>query len=84
MMQEHIKRERRRAILSALFHGFWTLFIAGLLLMLRWHYRLTGLPAVILLLVAGINVFSLIPLTVSLRHRLKEIQGGEEYEARHY
>lgn len=57
---------------------------AVVLLLARWLLHPDGLLSTVLLVLALVELCCLVPLALSLRNRLKEIQGGEEYEARHY
>lgn len=74
----------RQAILSALVNGCLFAVTTAALLWARDTYFPSGLISVVLLILAAVNAASLIPLTILLRARLKEIQGGEEDEARQY
>ena len=84
-MPENIERRqqlrRRQAVLSALCSGGWILFSAGAVLLLRQTFYPQSR---LLVALAALNAAMLIPLAVSLRNRLKEIQGGEEDEASQY
>ena len=81
---EFIRAARRQAILSALVSGGWLLLAAAILLLVRWMWRPEGVLSTVLLVLALVELCCLVPLGFSLRSRLKEIQGGEEYEARQY
>ena len=74
---EFIRAARRQAVLSALVSGGWLVFTAVMLLLIRWIRRPDGVLSLV-------ELCCLVPLAFSLRSRLKEIEGGEEYEARNY
>lgn len=81
---EFIRAARRQAVLSALAGGGWLVFTAVMLLLIRWIRHPDGVLSTVLLVLALVELCCLVPLALSLRSRLKEIQGGEEYEARNY
>ena len=83
-MPESIERRKRQAVLSALLSGCWLVLSAVLVLWLRGLFRLGGLLSALMLVMAVADSLLLLPLAVSLRQRLKEIEGGEEDEAIHY
>lgn len=83
-MPESIERRKRQAVLSALVNGCWLLLSAAVVLWLRQLFRPQGILSVLLAVAAGADILMLLPLAVSLRQRLKEIEGGEEDEARQY
>ena len=60
------------------------MFTAVMLLLTRWMLHPEGMLSTALLVLALVELCCLVPLAFSLRSRLKEIQGGEEYEARQY
>ena len=81
---EFIQAARRQAVLSALVSGGWLVFTAVVLLLARWMWHPDGVLSTVLLVLALVELCCLVPLAFSLRSRLKEIEGGEEYEARQY
>ena len=83
-MPANIERRKRQAVLSALLSGCWLVLSAVLVLWLRGLFRLGGLLSALMLVMAVADILLLLPLAVSLRQRLKEIEGGEEDEARQY
>ena len=83
-MPASIERRKRQAVLSALLSGCWLVLSAVLVLWLRGLLRLGGLLSALMLVMAVADILLLLPLAVSLRQRLKEIEGGEEDEARQY
>lgn len=85
-MRENTKAIRRRqALVSAAVSALLQTASAAVLL---WIRRLWlpggGFLSWLLAGLAAANLIFLIPLGVSLRERLREIQGGEEDEARQY
>lgn len=85
-MPKNIDRRfrRRQAILSAA-GGVLTLLLPGLtLLVLRRVCCPTGWGSTVLLVLAIASFALLLPLFITLRQRLQEIEGGEEDEACQY
>ena len=70
------RRDCRQAAVSA----------AGtaVLLWVRQAFFPSGAASVLLAVLAAVQAAGLIPLGLALRDRLKEIKGGELYEARQY
>ena len=83
-MPGNIERRKRQAVLSALVNGCWLVLSAVVVLWLRQLLRSKEILSVLLAVIAGADMLMLPPLAVSLRQRLKEIEGGEEDEARQY
>lgn len=83
-MPESIERRKRQAILSALVNGCWLVLSAVVVLWLRQLLQSREILSILLAVIAGADMLMLLPLAVSLRQRLKEIEGGEEDEARQY
>ena len=83
-MPGNIERRKRQALLSALVNGCWLVLSAVVVLWLRQLLRSKEILSVLLAVIAGADMLMLLPLAVSLRQRLKEIEGGEEDEARQY
>ena len=83
-MPGNIERRKRQALLSALVNGCWLVLSAVVVLWLRQLLRSKEILSVLLAVIAGADMLMLPPLAVSLRQRLKEIEGGEEDEARQY
>lgn len=77
-------RRRRQAVASAAVSAFCQAFCAGIFLWLRRSHFPEGILSDVLLIAALLELVLLIPLALSLRRRLNEIQGGEEDEARQY
>ena len=83
-MPGNIERRKRQAVLSALVNGCWLVLSAVVVLWLRWLLQPGGLLSALMLVIVGADILLLLPLAVSLRQRLKEIEGGEEHDARQY
>ena len=83
-MPESIERRKRQAILSALVNGCWLVLSAVVVLWLRQLLQSREIRSILLAVITGADMLMLLPLAVSLRQRLKEIEGGEEDEARQY
>lgn len=86
-MQENIDRRphlRRQAIGSALGSALVLLIFPGALALLARRFCPIGWVSGLLLVAAIICFALLLPLAMTLRERLHEIQGGEENEASHY
>ena len=77
------RARRRQAILSAAIKGALFLITAAALFAMSRICTGDMLP-VILRILAAIDLLSLLPLALSLRERLHEIEGGEEDAARNY
>lgn len=79
-----IRDRRRRAVQSAALSGALLALAAAGALWLRRTFWPQGFPAALLSWAALFYSLLLLPLAVSLRSRLKEIDKGEEDEARQY
>lgn len=77
-------QRRRQAILSSLVSAAWMVLYALVILWVRQRYFPGGAVGLFLAAAAAVDFLLLIPLVFSLKERLKEIQGGEEDEARQY
>ena len=75
------RRDCRQAAVSAAGTAVWLLAAAAVLLWVRQAFFPSGVASVLL---AAVHAAGLIPLGLALRDRLKEIKGGELYEARQY
>lgn len=73
---------RRNAVRGAVSSAAFQIAAAMILLWLR--AGTSGFLADLLLLIAAADVVTVIPMWLSLRERLKEIEGGEEEEASQY
>ena len=74
------RRDCRQAAVSAAGTAVWLLAAAAVLLWVRQAFFPSGAASVL----AAVQAAGLIPLGLALRDRLKEIKGGELYEARQY
>ena len=83
-MPGNFERRKRQAVLSALVNGCWLVLSAVVVLWLRQLLQSREILSVLLAVIASADMLMLLPLAVSLRQRLKEIEGGEEDEARQY
>ena len=77
------RRDCRQAAVSAAGTAVWLLAAAAVLLWVRQGFFPSG-ASVLLAVLAAVQAAGLIPLGLALRDRLKEIKGGELYEARQY
>ena len=77
-------QRRKSAILSAVLSTLFRLLAAWVLLWMRTSTTPSGFVSKLLLLVAVLDLGSVLPIWISLRTRLKEIQGGEEDAAAQY
>ena len=76
------RRDCRQAAVSAAGTAVWLL--AGLGDVYKRQFFPSGAASVLLAVLAAVQAAGLIPLGLALRDRLKEIKGGELYEARQY
>ena len=74
----------RQAAVSAAGTAVWLLAAAAVLLWVRQAFFPSGAASVLLAVLAAVQAAGLLPLGLALRDRLKEIKGGELYEARQY
>ncbi len=75
---------RREAWRSVIFATVFRLLMAAVVLGLRWHYQMEGFAGALLLIVAVVELGTIVPAWMSLKVRLKEIEGGEEDAASQY
>ena len=75
---------RREAWQSVIGATLLRLATGVLLLGLRWYYQIAGIASAVLLLMALLDLGSILPVWILLRQRLKEIEGGEEDAAAQY
>ena len=73
------RRDCRQAAVSAAGTAVWLLAAAAVLLWVRQAFFPSGAASVLLAVLAAVQAAGL-----ALRDRLKEIKGGELYEARQY
>lgn len=78
-------RSRRQTLISTVLSSLWEVFSGILILWLRGRlFPHGGTWSIVLLILALLDFFIIIPILVTARQRLNEIAGGEEDEARHY
>lgn len=77
-------RRRKSAVWGAVFSTLYRLLTAGVLLWLRASWEPASFPAKLALLFIVLDLGSILPIWISLKARLKEIQGGEEDAASQY
>ena len=78
------KERRRSAVGSAVFHTAVQLVSAAVVLWVRVGLDPAGFFAKLLLVIVVLDVGSILPIWISLKVRLKEIEGGEEDAAAQY
>lgn len=78
------EKRRKDAKTSAVISILYLLLIGGLMIGLRFYYKIDGIGGFFLLLCGAINILSTIPVGILLKSRLKEIEGGEEDVATQY
>lgn len=78
-----LRRRHRQALVSALVSGAGLVLTAAAEAALGQYFS-PGLLSTLFYILAAAQAALLLPLAVCLRGRLKEIQGGEEDEARQY
>ena len=79
--REMKKRDARK---SAWFYTLLCLISPAVLLYLRWHYQLEGFLSTLLLIVSLLDLGLIVPVWISFKERVKEIEGGEEDAAAEY
>ena len=77
-------RRRRDSWKSAIVTTVWLLLAASVLLLLRQRYVSDGFGRAVIAIIALLDVGMAIPVWISLKIRLKEIEGGEEDAAAQY
>ena len=83
MTPANIKR-RREALRGALTATVVQILTAAVLLWVRLQGDVPGFVALLLLVLAIIDLGAIVPIWINFRARLKEIQGGEEDAAAEY
>ena len=81
---ERQAERRKEAIFSAIISTFYRLMVVWVLLWMRSGTDPSGIVSKVLLILVVLDLGSLIPIWISLKVRLKEIQGGEEDAAAQY
>ena len=77
-------RKKRDTWKSAWLYTLLCLAGAGLMLYLRCRYRLEGFLSALLLIVSLLDLGLIVPVWISFKERIKEIEGGEEDAAAEY
>ena len=77
------RRDCRQAAVSAAGTAVWLLAAAAVLLWVRQAFFPSGAASVLLAVLAAVQAVKLIPLGLACG-TMKEIKGGELYEARQY
>ena len=75
---------RRGAVRSAVFHAAVQLVSAAVVLWVRAGLDPAGFLAKLLLVIIVLDIGGILPVWISLKARLKEIEGGEEDAAAQY
>ena len=75
---------RRGAVRSAVFHTAVQLVSAAVVLWVRAGLDPAGFFAKLLLVIIVLDIGGILPVWISLKARLKEIEGGEEDAAAQY
>ena len=76
--------KRRAACKSAWFYTLLCLGSAGVLTYLRFRYDLEGFWGTLVLLSSVLDLGLIVPVWISFKERIKEIEGGEEDAAAEY
>lgn len=79
--KEVISRKKRGAVIAAVCMSILMLALAVLYL---WAYMEAPLPILVLLLILAVPLSVVIGVLIAMKQRLKELEGGEEYEASKY
>ncbi len=78
------KERRKSAVESAVFYTAVLLLSAAAVLWARIGLNPSGFFARLLLIIVVLEIGSILPIWISLKARLKEIEGGEEDAAAQY
>lgn len=78
------RRKKKDALFGAVLHTAVLVFIGVLLLHLRHTFEIGGLPGAVLAISALLDWGMIFPILITLKERLKEIEGGEEDAAAQY
>ena len=78
------KERRKSAVESAVFYTAVLLLSAAAVLWVRIGLNPSGFFARLLLIIVVLEIGSILPIWISLKARLKEIEGGELDEASKY
>ena len=83
-IDERQAERRKAAIFSAIISTLYQLLAVLVLLWIRSGTDPSGIVSKVLLILVVLDLGSLLPIWISLKIRLKEIQGGEEDAAAQY
>ena len=85
-MQNDIKKNKKKApiICTAVVIGFLGIFLATILFPLIGEVVGEAVAVVFLLIYGGIIAATIVGVVAALRQRLREIEGGEEEDAKQY
>lgn len=83
-IEERQAQRRKSAVRGALMSTFFRLLGAWAALWLRASTSPSGFVSKLLLILVVLDLGSILPIWISLRARLKEIEGGEEDAAAEY
>lgn len=78
------RQRKKEAWQSAVTATLLRLALSALALFLRWYHHMEGLGGSVLLIVALLELGTIVPVWILLKTRLKEIEGGEEDAAAQY
>lgn len=78
------RRKKKDALFSAVLHTAVHALIGVLLLDVRHTFEIGGLPGAILAIFALLDWGMIFPIWITLKERIKEIEGGEEDAAAQY
>ena len=76
--------KKRDALKGACFYTLLCLAAPGMLLYLRRRYFPEGFLSALLLIVSLLDLGLIVPIWISFKERIKEIEGGEEDAAAEY
>lgn len=77
-------RRKKDAWQSAVTTTLLRLGMATLLLLLRWYHHMEGVGGSVMLIIALVELGTVVPVWILLKTRLREIEGGEEDAAAQY
>lgn len=84
-MPKNTKTSKKRdALKGACFYTLLCLAAPGMLLYLRRRYCPEGFLSALLLIVSLLDLGLIVPIWISFKERIKEIEGGEEDAAAEY
>lgn len=77
----HTDKNRKAPIIAALVMILVMVAVIGLIL---WANTVDPIPTAIVIIIIAFPAASIIGILLALKDRMKQIEGGEEYEARKY